>query len=130
MNEIKKYEEEIIISDELIQKFATFSNDFNPVHFDDEAAKAQGFKGRIAHGMLTASLFSGFMANKFPGPGTIYLNQTFKFHAPIYLNEKITLRLELISVKEGKPIFTIKTEALGEDGSIKISGEAVVRAPL
>lgn len=129
MSDLKYYEEKIIITEDLIQKFASFSSDFNPVHFDDEAARAQGFKGRIAHGMLTASLFSGVMANKFPGPGTIYLNQTFKFHAPIYLNDQITLRLEIISVKEGKPIFTIKTEALGEDGSLKISGEAVVRAP-
>lgn len=129
MNEKNIYEEQIIISEELIQKFAQFANDFNPVHFDDEAAKKQGFKSRIAHGMLTASLFSGMMANKFPGPGTIYLNQTFKFHAPIYLNDKISLRLELIAVKEGKPICTIKTEAFGEDGSLKISGEAIVKAP-
>jgi 3-hydroxybutyryl-CoA dehydratase len=102
MNELKYYEEKIIITEDLIQKFANFSSDFNPVHFDDEAAIAQGFKGRIAHGMLTASLFSGVLANKFPGPGTIYLNQTFKFHAPIYLNDQITLKLELVSVKEGK----------------------------
>lgn len=129
MEEQKIVEEKIIISEDLIQKFAQFANDFNPIHFDDEAAKKKGFKGRIAHGMLTASLFSGMMATKFPGPGTIYLNQTFKFHAPIYLNDKITLRLELISVKEGKPIFTIKTEALDEEGTLKISGEAIVKAP-
>lgn len=125
----KIIEEKITISESLIQKFGDFSGDYNPVHFNDDAARAQGFNGRIAHGMLTSSLFSGILANKYPGPGTIYLSQTFKFHAPIYLNEVITLRLELIHVKEGKPIGTFKTEAFGSDGSLKISGEAVVRSP-
>ncbi len=129
MNTQNIYEEKVTITAEHIQNFATFSGDFNPVHFDDEAARAQGFKGRIAHGMLTASLFSSLFANKFPGPGSIYLNQTFKFHAPIYLGETIILKLELIAVKEGKPIGTFITEARGEDGQIKISGEAVVRSP-
>lgn len=129
MNSHNVYEEKVTITAEHIQNFAAFSGDFNPVHFDDEAAKSQGFKGRIAHGMLTASLFSSLLANKFPGPGTIYLNQTFKFHAPIYLGESIFLKIELIAAKEGKPICTFSTEAKGEDGQIKISGEAVVRSP-
>ena len=98
------------------------------MHFDDEKAKAGGFKGRIAHGMVSASLFSKIFATSFPGPGAIYLGQTFKFHAPIYINEIITFHLEVVAQKEGKPIFTVKTEAYGEDKTIRISGEAVIRA--
>lgn len=122
------YTEQLTITSTHIQKFADFSGDFNPVHFDDEAAKAQGFKGRIAHGMVAASHFSKIFANEFPGAGTIYLNQTFKFHAPVYVDDVLTYRLEVIAQKEGKPIFTIKTEAFGEDNNLRISGEAVIRA--
>lgn len=122
------YQEEIQITAEHIKKFAEFSGDFNPVHFDDKEAQAQGFKGRIAHGMISASFFSKIFANSFPGPGTIYLNQTFKFHAPVYVNELLHYRLEVIGQKEGKPIFTVKTEAFGEDQQLRISGEAVIRA--
>lgn len=122
------YQEKIQITHEHVQKFADFSGDFNPVHFDDEKAKAGGFKGRIAHGMVSASLFSKIFATSFPGPGAIYLGQTFKFHAPIYINEIITFHLEVIAQKEGKPIFTVKTEAYGEDKTLRISGEAVIRA--
>ena len=122
------YTEQLTITSTHIQKFADFSGDFNPVHFDDEAAKAQGFKGRIAHGMVAASHFSKIFANEFPGAGTIYLNQTFKFHAPVYVDDILTYRLEVITQKEGKPIFTIKTEAFGEDNNLRISGEAVIRA--
>ena len=119
--------EKITITSEHIQKFADFSGDLNPVHFSDEEARAQGFKSRIAHGMVGASFFSKIFATTFPGAGTIYLSQTFKFHQPVYVNETLEYRLEVLAQKEGKPIFTVKTEALGEDGSIKISGEAIIR---
>ena len=124
------YQEEIKITPIMIEKFAEFSGDYNPVHFDDSKAQEQGFKGRIAHGMLSASFFSKIFANTFPGAGTIYLSQTFKFHAPVYVDEVLTYRMELIDQKEGKPIFTIKTEAFGPDKLLKISGEAVLRAKL
>ena len=77
------YSEKLIIKSELIQKFADFSGDYNPIHFEDEAAIKRGFKGRIAHGMVAASHFSKIFANEFPGPGTIYLNQTLTFHPNI-----------------------------------------------
>lgn len=118
--------DKITITEAHIQKFAEFSGDFNPIHFDDEAAKAQGFKGRIAHGMISASFFSKIFANSFPGPGTVYLNQTLKFHAPVYLNEILTYKLEVLSKKEGKPFYTVKTEAFGTDEKLRISGEAVI----
>lgn len=119
----------IIITAELIQKFATFSQDFNPVHFNDAYAQTQGFKSRIAHGMLGASFFSKIFANDFPGPGTIYLSQNFSFHAPIYVDDEIKYVLEVIEQKESKPIFTIKTEAYGIDGKLRISGIAMIRTP-
>lgn len=122
------YTEKLTITSAHIQKFADFSGDFNPVHFDDEAARAQGFKGRIAHGMVAASHFSKIFANEFPGAGTIYLNQTFTFSAPVYVDDVLTFKLEVLSQKEGKPIFTVQTEAFGEDGKLKISGTAVIRA--
>lgn len=124
------YQEEITITPEHVQKFAEFSGDFNPVHFDDLAAEAQGFKGRIAHGMISASFFSKIFANTFPGAGTIYLSQTFKFHAPVFVNDTLHYRLEVMGAKEGKPIFTVKTEAFGADQQLRLSGEAVIRAKL
>jgi 3-hydroxybutyryl-CoA dehydratase len=122
------YQEIIQINENHIQKFAEFSGDFNPIHFSDEKAREQGFKGRIAHGMISASLFSKIFATTFPGPGTIYLNQTLKFHAPVYLSEELTYKLEVIDAKEGKPVYTIKTEAYGPDQKLRVSGEAIIKA--
>jgi 3-hydroxybutyryl-CoA dehydratase len=122
------YQEEIIITSDSIQKFAEFSGDFNPIHFDDNAAIKAGFNARIAHGMISASFFSKIIANSFPGPGAIYLSQSLKFHAPVYINEKLTYRLEALSKHERHPIYTIKTECFGPDGKLKISGEATIKA--
>ncbi len=122
------YSEKLTITELHIQKFADFSGDYNPVHFEDAAAIKQGFKGRIAHGMIAASHFSKIFANQFPGPGTIYLNQTFSFRAPVYINDQLVYKLEVLSKKNDKPIYTVKTEAFGEDGQLRISGEAMIRA--
>lgn len=124
-----KYTEKRIISDSDVRHFAELTGDHNPVHLFDEEAKKLGFKSRIAHGMLSASFFSAILANKFPGPGAIYLGQSIKFHAPVYLNEELTYELEVIAQKEGKPIFTISTVIKNSLNEILVSGEAVIREP-
>ncbi len=55
--------------------FADLTGDHNPLHLDEEFAKRTRFKGRIVHGMLTASFLSTVVAIM-PGPGTIYLSQS------------------------------------------------------
>lgn len=70
--------------------FAGVSTDVNPAHLDEEYAKGTQFGGRIAHGMLSASLISAVLANKLPGAGTIYLGQTLKFKAPVRIGDTVT----------------------------------------
>ena len=70
------------VTDADILLFAGVSGDTNPVHLNDELASASMFKGRIAHGMLSASYISTVFGTKLPGPGCIYLSQTLKFKAP------------------------------------------------
>ena len=77
------------ITDGDIQKFADASGDHNPLHLDDEFAKATRFGRRIAHGMLSASLISAVIANQLPGQGSIYLGQTLKFVAPVFPGDTI-----------------------------------------
>src|SRR3546814_10387427 len=64
--------------------FAGVSGDNNALHTDDEFAASSPFGGRVAHGMLTASLISAALANRLPGPGTaIYISQQLNFRAPV-----------------------------------------------
>ena len=69
--------------------FAGVSGDNNAMHVNEEFAAATPFGGRIAHGMLTASVISAAIANKMPGPGTIYLGQNLRFRAPVRPGETV-----------------------------------------
>ncbi|MGE3294587.1 MAG: MaoC family dehydratase, partial [Geminicoccaceae bacterium] len=64
------------ITDADILMFAGVSGDTNPVHLNEEFAAGTPFQGRIAHGMLTASLISTVLGTKLPGPGCVYLSQS------------------------------------------------------
>ena len=106
--------------------FAEISLDTNPVHLDEEYAKTTRFGGRIAHGMLAASLVSAVLGTRLPGPGTIYLSQTLAFKGPVRLGDTITATVTVKAIKDGKPIVTLDTIVANQRGEVVLSGEAVV----
>ena len=118
-----------IVSDDDVRTFAEVSGDRNPVHLDDEFAAGTSFKKRIAHGMLSGALISAVLGTLMPGVGTIYLSQTLKFKAPVYIGEEITARLEVTAYRADKRIATLKTEVFNQDDKLVLEGEAVILAP-
>lgn len=118
-----------LITDERIRQFAAASGDLNSIHLDEAAAAQTRFGRRIAHGMLTASLISAVLGNDLPGVGSIYLSQSVKFKAPVFLGDTITARVTVIAYREDKRIATLKTDCLNQDGQLVLEGEAVVIAP-
>lgn len=110
-----------------VQHFAEISLDDNPIHLDREYAESTVFGQPIVHGILVASLLSGLMGGKFPGHGTVYLGQTLKFMAPLYINEEVEASVEVVKIREDKPIITLKTQCAKSDGTIVLEGEAVVK---
>ena len=117
------------IADEDVRAFAELTGDRNPVHLDEEYAAATRFGRRIAHGMLGASLISAVLANELPGRGTVYLSQTLKFTAPVFLGDTVTARVTVKSVREDKPVVTLETVCTNERGERVVEGEAVVLVP-
>ena len=112
---------------EIVEQFAEISTDKNPFHLNEEYGKASIFGQRIVHGMLVASLFSGLLGQKLPGEGTIYLGQTLNFKKPVFINEEVTASVEIIHMRDDKPIVKLKTICTNSKGEIVIEGEAVVR---
>jgi 3-hydroxybutyryl-CoA dehydratase len=112
-----------------VREFALLSGDLNPVHLDEEYAKNTQFGRCIAHGMYTAALVSATVALKLPGPGSIYLGQDMKFRAPVFIDDTITVEMEVESVREDKPIVGLKFVCLNQDGKKVATGTAVVLAP-
>jgi 3-hydroxybutyryl-CoA dehydratase len=113
-------------SEQGVQEFARLTGDMNPVHLDHEFALKTRFGKQIVHGMWVASLISALLGTKLPGPGTIYLSQSLKFLAPVFINETITATVRVIKKREDKPILTLRTTCVNENGQIVLDGEAVV----
>jgi acyl dehydratase len=109
--------------------FAGVSGDANPVHLDELAARESRFGRRIAHGMLGASMISAVLGMRLPGPGTIYLNQTLAFRAPIFIGDTVTAQVEIVALRPDKPIATLRTTLVNQDGALLIEGEALVLLP-
>lgn len=108
-----------------IVMFAGVSGDVNAVHLNEEYAKTTMFGGRIAHGMLSAGFISAALANKLPGPGTVYLAQTLRFKAPVRAGDTVTATVtvkEVVVEKKRAVIETVCTVA----GKPVIEGEATV----
>jgi 3-hydroxybutyryl-CoA dehydratase len=116
------------VTDEDVRAFAELTGDRNPVHLDDEYAAETRFGRRIAHGMLGASLISAVLANELPGRGTVYLSQTLRFTAPVFLGDTVTARVVVKHVREDKPIVTLETVCTNQRGERVVEGEAVVLA--
>lgn len=106
-----------------IVMFSGVTGDMNPVHVNEDFARDTMFKGRIAHGMLTASLISTVLGMKMPGPGCIYLSQDLKFLAPVRAGDTVTARAVITDIiPEKKRIVCKTTAAIGE--KIVCDGEA------
>ena len=113
------------VSDADVHAFAAITGDHNPVHLDDAAAERTRFKGRIAHGMLSAGIISAAIAGKLPGPGSVYLSQTLRFTAPVRIGDTVTATItvtELLSKNRVKLATTCRNQA----GEIVLDGEAVI----
>ena len=120
------------ITESDIHSFSAISGDFNPIHVDEVYATTstmgRKMQGRIAQGMLTASLFSGILAMQLPGKGTVYLSQTCIFKAPVKLGDTVTAQAEVVEKLE-KGRVRLAMTATNQNGIVVVEGEALVIAP-
>ena len=111
-----------------IVMFAGVSGDNNAIHINEEFAASTLFKGRIAHGMLSASVISAAIANKLPGPGTIYMSQSLRFRAPVRAGDTVRATVTVKELMPEKCRVLLGTDcAVG--GQVVIEGEALVALP-
>lgn len=114
-----------------VDLFAQTTGDMNPAHTDEEYAKNSIFKTKIAHGMLGAGLVSATLGMDLPGPGTIYLGQDLKFLHPIYFDDVIVAKVEVVNLIDKKKFIMaeLRTTVVNQDGELLIDGTATVIPP-
>ena len=121
-------EKVIHVTEERIRLFAEASDDFNPVHLDEAFAAKTAYRGRIAHGLLSASFGSAVVGTILPGAGSIYVSQTLQFHLPVRIDDTVIIRITVLAVDQESARVELNCEGF-VDGKPIMDGIAVVRVP-
>ncbi|MGF1631053.1 MAG: MaoC family dehydratase [Kiloniellaceae bacterium] len=108
--------------------FAEITGDRNPIHLSEHFAAKTLFKGRIAHGLYTASLISAVIGTRLPGPGAIYISQTLRFLAPVKIGDTVDAIVEITELNAER--LRAKLDCKCKVGETTVlEGEAVVKVP-
>jgi len=108
-----------------IELFTRISGDRNPLHYDREAAARTRFGEIVVQGGVTSAILNAVVAEKLPGPGTVFLNVNWDFKAPARPGDEITGRVEVLAAREDKPITELRTTVTRGDGTLLLEGTAV-----
>ena len=108
-----------------IELFTEISGDRNPLHYDEEIAKATPFGQIVVQGGVTSAILNALVAEDMPGPGTVFLQANWSFKAPVRPGDTITGGAEVLEVREDKPITKLRTTVTRDDGTVVLEGDAV-----
>jgi acyl dehydratase len=114
------------ISHRDIELFTEISGDRNPIHYDEELAAQSRFGRVVVQGGVTSGLLNAVVAEELPGPGSVFLEVSWRFLAPVGPGDEITAEVTATSVREDKPITTLDTRITNQDGVVVLDGTAVV----
>jgi acyl dehydratase len=112
-----------------LTRYAGASGDFNPIHQDDEFAKAAGMGGVFAHGMLSM----GFVAQAvtdWAGAGTV-CKIGVRFTALVRLKDTVTCKGRVLAKSSKDDVHTVELEIWAETqkGEKVVTGKATVALP-
>jgi len=107
-----------------VELYARLSGDRNPLHFDQEFVAGTRFGGLLVQGGLTTGLLHALVAMDLPGPGTVFLSQSWKFAAPVFIGDTVTAEARVVSVHATKPVTQLAIRVYKPDGTTVLEGEA------
>ena len=114
------------VSERDIELFTELTGDRNPLHYDRAAAEASRFGGLIVQGGVTSGLLNAVVAEDLPGPGSVFLHVDWSFKAPVRPGDDITAEVEVLEVREDKPLTRLRTTISNQEGAVVLDGTALV----
>ena len=118
---------EVVLTEDMVKRFAELSGDVNPLHMDEEYAATTQFVGRIGHGMLGASFFSQLVGMHLPGRYALYLSQQLQFKMPLRIGTCLLVRGTVVQKTEAIRTLTLRTQVLDAQTQVcLLDGEALV----
>jgi 3-hydroxybutyryl-CoA dehydratase len=117
------------ITEQDVAAFAAFSGDYNPLHMDSAFAGRTRFGHRVVHGMVVASLVSTVIGMQLPGTGALWVQQTFRWRKPVFVDDTVEIMVEIAQVSPGGRLLSIRVAAVNQEGTVVMDGEGVVHVP-
>ncbi len=109
-----------------IELFTQMTGDRNPIHYDPELARGSRFGGIVVQGGVTSGLLNAVVAEDLPGPGSVFLHVDWRFLSPVRPGDTLTAEVEVLTVREDKPVSTLRTTITDQAGVVVLDGTAVV----
>ncbi len=116
------------VENEDVIGFAQLSGDHNPIHLSEHFARKTRFGGRIVHGLYTASLISGVIGMRLPGPGAVYISQTLNFLGPVKIGDIVEVSVEVVELIENGRRVRLHCECR-VGAKVVLEGEGVLSVP-
>ena len=113
---------EVTITEKMLDSFKSITGDFNPLHADAGYAKSEGYEGRVAYGMLTASFMSTLAGVYIPGERSLIKESKIKFAKPVYPGETISVEGEVTDKNETFHMIVLKVTMKNEKGEKVLRG--------
>jgi acyl dehydratase len=109
-----------------IEAFAALSGDYNPLHTDANFSQRTRFQRPVAHGMLVASYVSTLVGMHLPGPGALWAQQSFRWRAPVFVDDKVEISLVVTHKSEATRTLALKVTAVNQHSAVVMEGEGLV----
>jgi acyl dehydratase len=112
-----------------LTRYAGASGDFNPIHQDDEFARAAGMGGVFAHGMLSMGFVAQALTD-WAGPGTVR-KLGVRFTGLVRLKDVVTCRGRVLgkSSKDELNLVDLEVWAENQQGEKVVTGRATLALP-
>ncbi|MEW5960609.1 MAG: MaoC family dehydratase [Chloroflexota bacterium] len=118
-----------VFSQEDFNRFAVLSGDDNPIHVDPAFSARTTFGKTVAHGMLLYGVVCTVLGTRLPGPGTVQLEQELMFPTPTYVDEEVTVQVEVTAVQPEKALAELATVITRPGGEVGLQGRTLVCWP-
>lgn len=115
-----------LVSQGDIELFSQLTGDRNPLHYDADVAGRTRFEGIIVQGGVTSGLLNAVVAERLPGPGSVFLHVDWSFRAPVRPGDEITAEVEVLEVRTDKPISRLRTTVTNQTDKVVLEGTALV----
>jgi acyl dehydratase len=122
----EKAERSLAVTQEAVEAYAAITGDYNPLHFDEAFVAGTRFGRLIAQGGLATGLLHALVAMDLPGPGSVFMSQSWSFPKPVYIGDTITAEGEITSARESRGIYGMAFTVRNQEGETVLMGEAMV----